>query len=401
LQQPIEGRSPLRIDVSGGWTDTPPFCLYEGGTVVNVAINLDGEAPIRCTVRPYPQPVMLLRSIDMGGQEVVTSWHQLQDFAHLGSAFSIAKAALSLAGWLPRFCSRRYASLQEQLGGRGFELITESRVPAGSGLGTSSILAATVLGTISEAFGLQWSREEICQRTLVLEQLLTAGGGWQDQYGGIYPGAKLLTTTPGYHQRPQVQQLPDELWTRPELTSCHLLYFTGITRMARQILAEIVKDMFLRDNDQRNLLQQMKQRALSLVEALHCHHETMASGVEVLTVPQTACQDDAQQAQMTPAINLLHDFGQRLAQNWRDNQNLDAGCNPASTQQLAALVHDLCLGYKLPGAGGGGFLYMVARSPEAAQEIRRRLTANPLSPTARFYEMSLSREGFRVGIIEN
>ena len=380
LRTPIEGRSPLRIDVSGGWTDTPPFCLYEGGAVVNVAINLDGEAPIRCTIRPYSQPVMLLRSIDMGGQEVVTSWHQLEDYAHLGSAFSIAKAALSLVGWLPRFCSRRYASLQEQLGGQGFELITESRVPAGSGLGTSSILAATVLGTLSEAFGLHWSREEICQRTLVLEQLLTAGGGWQDQYGGIYPGAKLLTTTAGYHQRPQVQPLPDELWTKPELMPCHLLYFTGITRMARQILAEIVKDMFLRDCDQQNHLQQMKRRAHSLANSLQNYHEMH---------------------QKEPALTLLHDFGSRLAQNWQDNQQLDAGCNPPAIKQLADLVHELCLGYKLPGAGGGGFLYMVARSPEAAQEIRRRLTANPLSPTARFYEMSLSQEGFRVAAIEN
>lgn len=370
LQHAIEGRSPLRIDVSGGWTDTPPFCLYEGGAVVNVAINLDGEAPIRCTIRPYSQPVMLLRSIDMGEQEVVTSWHQLEDYAHLGSAFSIAKAALSLAGWLPSFCSRRYASLQEQLGGQGFELITESRVPTGSGLGTSSILAATVLGTLSEAFGLNWSREEICQRTLVLEQLLTAGGGWQDQYGGIFPGVKLLTTSAGYHQRPQVKPLPGDLWTRPELQPCHLLYFTGITRMARQILAEIVKDMFLRDCDQQNHLLQMKRRAHALAGALQ-----------------------------KPEPDLLFDFGHRLAQNWQDNQRLDAGCNPPAIQQLSAMIHDLCLGYKLPGAGGGGFLYMVARSPEAAQEIRHRLAANPLSPTARFYEMTLSHEGFRVSAV--
>lgn len=366
LQHSLEGRSPLRIDVSGGWTDTPPFCLYEGGAVINVAINLDGEAPIRCTIRPYSQPVMLLRSIDMGGQEVVTSWHQLQDFAHLGSAFSIAKAALSLVGWLPRFCSHRYASLQEQLGGRGFEVITESRVPAGSGLGTSSILAATVLGTLSEAFALHWSREEICQRTLILEQLLTAGGGWQDQYGGVFPGAKLLTTTAGYQQCPLVQTLPDDVWTNPGLAPCHLLYFTGITRMARQILAEIVKDMFLRDCDQQNHLQQMKRRAYSLATALKMQRGDFL------------------------------DFGMRLAQNWKDNQHLDGGCNPPAIQQLAALIHDLCIGYKLPGAGGGGFLYMVARSPRAAQEIRRRLEANPLSPTARFYEMSVSRQGFEV-----
>lgn len=393
LQHTVEGRSPLRIDVSGGWTDTPPYCLYEGGAVVNVAIDLDGEQPIRCRIIPTTQPVIHLRSVDLAQQEIITSWHQLQDFAHLGSAFSIAKAALSLAGWLPRFCGQKYASLQEQLCGRGFELITESRVPAGSGLGTSSILAATVLGTVSSAFGLGWTRDDICLHTLVLEQLLTAGGGWQDQYGGVFPGVKLLTTQAGYAQHPMVRPLPDDLWTDPELAGCHLLYFTGLTRMARKILAEIVKDMFLRDVAQMNHLHQMKQRARDLATALERHHANITS-TDVNPVAETACLEDADLLTLSSTANLLQDFGQRLSQNWNDNQLLDAGCNPAAIAAITEVVHDLCIGYKLPGAGGGGFLYMVARSPEAAQEIRRRLNAAPPSPTARFYELRLNNHGF-------
>ena len=169
--------------------------------------------------------------------------------------------------------------------------------------------------------------------------------------------------------------------------------------MARQILAEIVKDMFLRDCDQQNHLQQMKRRAHSLAETLQQQHEVIQTCSATLTVHQTACQEDVRLTQMSSVLNLMHEFGRRLAQNWQDNQLLDAGCNPPAIKQLADLVHELCLGYKLPGAGGGGFLYMVARSPEAAQEIRHRLAANPLSPTARFYEMSLSQEGFRVASI--
>ena len=37
--QIVWGRSPVRIDLAGGWTDTPPFCMYTGGNVVNVAIS--------------------------------------------------------------------------------------------------------------------------------------------------------------------------------------------------------------------------------------------------------------------------------------------------------------------------------------------------------------------------
>ena len=43
--QIVWGRSPVRIDIAGGWTDTPPFCLMEGGNVVNLAINLNGQPP--------------------------------------------------------------------------------------------------------------------------------------------------------------------------------------------------------------------------------------------------------------------------------------------------------------------------------------------------------------------
>jgi len=37
-------------------------------------------------------------------------------------------------------------------------------------------------------------------------------------------------------------------------------------------------------------------------------------------------------------------------------------------------VKDYTLGLKLPGAGGGGYLYMVAKSPEAAAKIKKILS---------------------------
>ena len=374
LDRPVQGSAPLRIDISGGWTDTPPACYYYGGAVVNFAFDIDGQAPIRCTIRPLSTPLIRLRSIDLQAEEEVTTWTQLSDFAHLGSPFTISKAALALAGWLPRFAAVRHASLQHQLCGRGFEVITESRVPAGSGLGTSSILAATVLGTVSQAFGLGWSREEVCHRTLVLEQMLTAGGGWQDQWGGVLPAAKLLSTNSGTDQRPQVRPLCDLLWTHPHLAPCHLLYFTGITRTARQILGEIVKEMFLRVPAQRAQLETMRRRATE-----------MAAFVD-----ECASLSSAD----TGALDLaLEHYGHLVAQNWDDNQRLDAGCNPPAVRAIIGRVSHLCHGLKLPGAGGGGFIYMVAKNAKAAGEIRRILTDNPPAPSARFYEMSLSSGG--------
>ena len=81
---------------------------------------------------------------------------------------------------------------------------------------------------------------------------------------------------------------------------------------------------------------------------------------------------------------------------WIQNQRLDSGTNPAEVQALTTLVDDLCLGYKLPGAGGGGYLYMIAKDPEAAARIKQILTEHRNNPNARFVEMSLSTQGLQV-----
>ena len=111
--------------------------------------------------------------------EIVETFDELAHFTQVGSPFSIPKAALVLAGFQPGFSKGHYATLQEQLQdfGSGIEITLLSAIPAGSGLGTSSILASTVLGAVSDFCGLNWDKNEIGYRTLILEQLLTTGGG--------------------------------------------------------------------------------------------------------------------------------------------------------------------------------------------------------------------------------
>ena len=202
--QIVWGRSPVRIDVAGGWTDTPPYSLYSGGSVVNLAIELNGQPPLQVYVKPCHEFHIVLRSIDMGAVEVIRSYEELQDYKKVGSPFSIPKAALTLAGFAPLFAAESHASLEEHLKafGSGLEITLLAAIPAGSGLGTSSILASTVLGAINDFCGLAWDRNDICNYTLVLEQLLTTGGGWQDQYGGVFPGVKLLQSESGFEQHP-------------------------------------------------------------------------------------------------------------------------------------------------------------------------------------------------------
>ena len=358
--QIVWGRSPVRIDIAGGWTDTPPYCLMEGGNVINFAIELNGQPPLQTFVRPSKELRIVLRSIDLGAVEVVETNEQLKDFMHVGSPFSIPKAALVLAGF------GNTPSLRSQLEafGSGIELTLLSAIPAGSGLGTSSILASTVLGAVSDFCGLAWDKNEIGRRTLILEQMLTTGGGWQDQFGGVLGGVKLLQTGSGFDQSPQVRWLPTDLWLQPEYRPCHLLYYTGITRTAKQILAEIVSRMFLNHGGELRILREMKEHTMEMYDAIQ--------------------------------RNDFVRMGQLVRKTWHQNQLLDSGTNPETVASLTSLIDDLCLGYKLPGAGGGGYLYMIAKDPEAAARIKQILNENHQNRNARFVEMSLSTTGLQI-----
>lgn len=364
--QIVWGRSPVRIDIAGGWTDTPPFCLMEGGNVVNLAIELNGQPPLQTYVKPCEEPHIVLRSIDLGASEIIDSFEELAAYNKVGSPFSIPKAALCLSGFHPRFCSQRFHTLREQLQafGCGVEVTLLSAIPAGSGLGTSSLLASTVLGALNDFCALGWDKSEIGRRTLVLEQLLTTGGGWQDQFGGLLPGVKLLQTEKGFNQKPTARFLPSELFTQPEFKACHLLYYTGITRTAKTILAEIVRKMFLNEHEELALLREMKAHSIEMFDAI-------------------------QRVDFTR-------MGRLVRKTWTQNQLLDSGTNPESVRSITSLIDDLCLGYKLPGAGGGGYLYMIAKDPNAAARIKQILNNNRPNAKARFVDISLSEQGLQV-----
>ncbi|MEZ5069613.1 MAG: hypothetical protein R2751_01255 [Bacteroidales bacterium] len=231
-------------------------------------------------------------------------------------------------------------------------------------MGTSSNLAATMLGTLSEFCSLNWDRHQVAYRTLILEQMLTTGGGWQDQYGGIFEGVKLLESRPGIRQDPGIRWLPDHLFVRPPYRDMMLLYYTGVTRVARDILGEIVKSMFLNSARHLAIFGEMKLHARETFDVmLRNDYEGLAS---------------------------------RVAHSWDLNQRLDSGTNPPPVKAIVDRIADLSLGHKLLGAGGGGYLLILSKSPEAAQRIRRLLEANPPNPRARFVDFRVSDTGFQI-----
>jgi len=361
------GRSPVRLDLAGGWSDTPPYCFKAGGAVLNLAVNLNGQPPVQVYVRQTAEARIVLRSIDLGAQTVVTSLDDLREYDRVGGEFSLAKAAVALAGFDPRFSAhtgtRTLDDILAAFGG-GIEISMLAATPKGSGLGTSSILGATLLGTLSEACGLAWDARELFQRTLALEQLLTTGGGWQDQAGGIFRGVKLVETSAGLTQQPQIRWLPSHMFGPAAANQTVLLYYTGMKRVAKGILQEVVRGMFLNRGAQLRVLDRIKEQAYLAFEAVQ--------------------RDD---------WDALCEV---VAGSWELNKELDSGTNPLEVDRIFSQVGDYLAGAKLLGAGGGGYMVMFAKDAAAAVRIRESLSANPPNALARFVQMELSETGLQV-----
>jgi len=56
-------------------------------------------------------------------------------------------------------------------------------------------------------------------------------------------------------------------------------------------------------------------------------------------------------------------------------------------------------GRLLPAAGGGGFVFMVARDAECAARVRRILETNPPNALARFFDFSVDQKGLSVTVL--
>ena len=188
------------------------------------------------------------------------------------------------------------------------------------------------------------------------EQLLTTGGGWQDQYGGVFHGVKLLQTVPGTGQTPAIRWTPNFLFSDPAHKECHLLYYTGITRVAKNILADIVRNMFLNTTEQLDLLYAMKQHALETFDAIQAGD--------------------------------FDRLGHLVGKTWEQNKRLDAGTNPPQVDAIIDRIKDYILGCKLPGAGGGAILYMIAKDPCRTADPR-----NPDPEPAERLRFAVRRDG--------
>jgi len=130
-------------------------------------------------------------------------------------------------------------TLSEQLSRKyqaGFELHTWSTAPQGSGLGTSSILAGVILMALLRVTDRTTSMESLIHAVLIIEQMLTTGGGWQDNVGGLVPGFKIGRSQASLPLKVEWENLELSEKTVEEINKRLVCFYSGRTRLAKNLL---------------------------------------------------------------------------------------------------------------------------------------------------------------------
>lgn len=339
---------PLRIDLAGGWSDTPPICNEKGGAVLNVAVKLNGVAPVKAFVERIDKQEVRVESVDLRKKGVYKTQAEIAKHSDPHDWGCLIKSALTVVGY----------KLEEG----GLNIRISADVPKGSGMGTSSILGATLVEALGLALGRKYDWREISFLTLKLEKEMHTGGGWQDQVGGLLPGVKLIVSRPGEEQKLRVKTLSDEETAALSdfFDERALLYFTGQKRMARNVL--------------RGVLNFYKQNPEGIAEAI----------VDRLKRDAAKVFDAIKARDWETLCATLNGY-------WLSKKALDPGSTNPEIESIIARIAPWTSAVTLCGAGGGGFMLIIADSKASKTKLKKVLEHYPTSKFSRFYSFSLAK----------
>ncbi len=366
-----------RIDLGGGWTDTPPHSIERGGTVLNAALTLNGVHPIFAETALLAEPRLVLESCDLDTKIEPRTAGEVLRYADPSDPFALHKASLVLSGIVPADSdpAAPIAEILAALGG-GVRLTTGASIPRGSGLGTSSILAGAVLASLDQMSAGAGGREagprqawapdipRLFDEVLCLEQMLTTGGGWQDQAGGLTGGIKLVTTRPGLPQRLQVAPVALSERTRGEMGRRLLLVYTGQQRLAKDLLRHVMARWMGRDPEMVWILKEIARLAVAMRDAL------LAGDVD--------------------------GFGRLLGEHWEINKRMDPGCTNPFIDGLFETMRPCIHGGKLAGAGGGGFAFVIGKGSDCMDALSAALARRYPGTRVGVWRCAIPEDGLQV-----
>ena len=308
-------RAPVRVDPAGGGTDAPPFCVDHGGLVVNFGVSLHAYAYAE---RLESESGVMIYASDLG------------EGVHAESVAALRQE--TRLEFLRAFIDRLVPE------GDSLLLVTESGVPAGSGLGGSGAIGVAVVAAIDRAYGRTRSQIEIAALANEIERKdLGYPGGDQDSFGAALGGMNRLEYPEGGGTNPVRLDVSEN--TRRRIEQASLLVFTGAAHVSGSIHEDIKNSYALENSPTVAEMFSLREAAESMSTALES--DDLAAYVDALN---QSCQ----------SLYALH-----------------SSCDSEAHRKLIAGLGDLMLGAKTCGAGGGGFLLVHADPARRVECLRR------------------------------
>ena len=358
-------QSPLRLGISSAnASDNHLRSKEQGGKTLNIAVNLQqggqerAQPPLEVTARRLAEPQLILRSRSQdfkadfeANQHSAAATVSELFFAYRRSgdeALRLVKQGLVHAGIVRPNSPDVIEDIAAFAGGGGLEITTSSKVPQGSGLGTSGILSAAILKMLYHLSGHPYAAPaceypSLYDQSLMLEQSLGLNSGWQDARGASGGPSAIKNfyapPTDGLPapERAFLTEVEEGLFTERVV-----LFDTGVSRSATRGL-NVVLDVYLsRDHS----------RYAAIRESLAIHDDMVAA----------LC------------AGAYADLGRLADRYWRLRCILDPQATNDALQYLFEnpQITDLTEGGLITGAGGGGFALLIAAEGRAA-ELRTRL----------------------------
>ncbi|MDE0556481.1 MAG: GHMP kinase, partial [Candidatus Poribacteria bacterium] len=245
----------------------------------------------------------------------------------------------------------------------GFDLITQSNAPPGSGLGTSAAMGValvSVLGALKEATYLPYEYAELA--STIERHELGILGGKQDHYASALGGIHFMEFQ-GEEVKTSPLILPPQI--RYELEKNLVLCYTGQPRLSGNIHQNVTTAYKSADPSVRDALDTLKATAESTKTAL--------------------------------MRGRLTEFGELLTQNWQHQKKLHASVTNDQIEQLfkLATAHG-AIGGKACGAGGGGCLLFYCE-PTREHSVRQKLE----DAGARVIDVNFDFDGLQMWKVSN
>jgi len=301
-------RSPLRISLGGGGTDLPSFYSEHGGFLIAGAINYYVYVTV---TRPFSEGIYLKYSELEHVEHVKDIKHPI-----------IREAIASLDLKTPQI-----------------EITTLADIPSGTGLGSSGSFTVGLIRALDAHRNRQRSAHDTAEFACDIEiNRLGEPVGKQDQYIAAYGGLTCFT----FHKDGTVgvEPLNISMDTMFDLEDHLLLFFTGFTRKAKDLL----KDQDLR----------MQVKDKKMIADLQYVKEIGYQSRKFLEDGKT------------------NDFGALMHEYWNHKKlRTSTMSNPEIDKWYELGMKNGALGGKLVGAGGGGFLMFYAEDRNRLRHAMR------------------------------